>query len=284
MYDVVGCRNDAGCRVCRSRDSCARGKQRRHRRTHTHTAPAHVCLIVKVVSFHVPSFPLLFSVPLCSAAPLFSAIIVIARHISRLAPYTDKQSQAGSHTLTLSPAAAAHATAPLTLVGTLSQALTHSHTHTHRRPQEEGRQSQPQSGTSRRVTSMSGAKEPLRVLITGAAGQIAYSLIPLVCRGDVFGADQPVILHLLDIPPMEGVMKGVVLEITDCAYPLVHGVVATVNEAEAFAGIDAAFLVGSMPRREGMERKDLLAANVKIFASQGKALAAHANPQVKVSG
>lgn len=126
------------------------------------------------------------------------------------------------------------------------------------------------------------SKSPLRVLITGAAGQIAYSLIPLVCRGDVFGPDQPLILHLLDIPFMETVMKGVVLEITDCAYPLVHQVVATVKEEEAFAGIHAAFLVGSMPRREGMERKDLLAANVKIFASQGKALAAHSDPKVKV--
>ena len=126
------------------------------------------------------------------------------------------------------------------------------------------------------------SKSPLRVLITGAAGQIAYSLIPLVCRGDVFGQDQPIILHLLDIPFMEGVMNGVVLEITDCAYPLVQQVVATIKEEDAFANIDAAFLVGSMPRREGMERKDLLAANVKIFASQGKALANHSNPNVKV--
>lgn len=126
------------------------------------------------------------------------------------------------------------------------------------------------------------AKAPLRVLITGAAGQIAYSLIPLVARGDVFGPDQPVILHLLDIPMMETVLGGVVLEITDCAYPLVESVVATTNEQEAFTGLDAAFLVGAMPRREGMERKDLLAANVKIFASQGKALAAYSSPNVKV--
>lgn len=126
------------------------------------------------------------------------------------------------------------------------------------------------------------AKTPLRVLITGAAGQIAYSLIPLVARGDVFGPDQPVILHLLDIPMMETVLGGVVLEITDCAFPLVESVVATTNEQEAFTGLDAAFLVGAMPRREGMERKDLLAANVKIFASQGKALAAFSSPNVKV--
>lgn len=126
------------------------------------------------------------------------------------------------------------------------------------------------------------SKSPVRVLVTGAAGQIAYSLIPIIAKGDVFGADQPVILHLLDIPMCEGVLNGVVLEITDCAFPLVHSVVATTSEEVAFKDLDAAFLVGAMPRREGMERKDLLAANVKIFASQGKALAAHSKPDVKV--
>lgn len=123
---------------------------------------------------------------------------------------------------------------------------------------------------------------PIRVLITGAAGQIGYSLIPLVASGQVFGPNQPVILHLLDIAPMIGVLNGVVMEINDCAYPLLQSIVATVDEAEAFKDIDSAFLVGSMPRREGMERKDLLAANVKIFASQGRALAAHSKPNVKV--
>lgn len=122
----------------------------------------------------------------------------------------------------------------------------------------------------------------LRVLITGAAGQIGYSLIPIVARGDVFGHEQNVILHLLDIPPMQSVLDGVVMEINDCAFPLIQQVVATTDEAEAFKDIDAAFLVGSMPRREGMERKDLLAANVKIFASQGRALANHSKPTVKV--
>ncbi|CAG2184133.1 unnamed protein product, partial [Oppiella nova] len=117
---------------------------------------------------------------------------------------------------------------------------------------------------------------------TGAAGQIGYSLIPLVASGQVFGPNQPVILHLLDIAPMIGVLNGVVMEINDCAYPLLQSIVATVDEAEAFKDIESAFLVGSMPRREGMERKDLLAANVKIFASQGRALAAHSKPNVKV--
>jgi len=123
---------------------------------------------------------------------------------------------------------------------------------------------------------------PVRVLLTGAAGQIAYSLIPIIAGGDVFGKSTPVSLVLLDIPFMEPVLKGVVMEIQDCAYPLLVDVVATSNEQEGFTGIDAAFLVGAMPRREGMERKDLLAANVKIFASQGKALANYSSPNVKV--
>lgn len=122
----------------------------------------------------------------------------------------------------------------------------------------------------------------IRVLITGAAGQIAYSLIPIICKGDVFGANQPVILHLLDIEPMKNVLDGVVYEIQDCAFPLVESVVATTDETTAFKNVDAAFLVGAMPRRPGMERKDLLSSNVKIFASQGKALAQHSNPDVKV--
>lgn len=123
---------------------------------------------------------------------------------------------------------------------------------------------------------------PLRVLITGAAGQIGYSLIPLVSSGQVFGSNETIILHLLDIQPMIGVLNGVAMEINDCAYPLLDSIVVTTDEREAFKDIDAAFLVGSMPRREGMERKDLLAANVKIFASQGRALANYSKPNVKV--
>lgn len=125
-------------------------------------------------------------------------------------------------------------------------------------------------------------KGPIKVLITGSAGQIAYSLIPIVARGDVFGKDQPIILHLLDIPPMKTVLDGVVMEIEDCSFPLLRGINAYVEEAPAFTDIDAAFLVGSMPRKEGMERKDLLAANVKIFKSQGLALANYAKSIVKV--
>lgn len=120
------------------------------------------------------------------------------------------------------------------------------------------------------------------MLVTGAAGQIAYSLVPIIAKGHVFGTDQPLILHLLDIPMMMGVLNGVVMELVDCAFPLLKDVVATADEKVAFSNIDAAFLVGSMPRKEGMERKDLLAANVKIFKSQGDALDKFAKKSVKV--
>jgi len=123
---------------------------------------------------------------------------------------------------------------------------------------------------------------PLRVVITGAAGQIAYSLIYQVASGYVFGMNQPLVLHLLDIAPMMGVLGGVVMEIQDCAFPLVTDVVATDDPNVGFKDIDAAFLVGAMPRKEGMERKDLLAANVKIFKVQGEALDKHAKKSVKV--
>nr|AUW34350.1 cytosolic malate dehydrogenase [Nerita albicilla] len=124
--------------------------------------------------------------------------------------------------------------------------------------------------------------DPVKVLVTGAAGQIAYSLLYSVAKGDVFGKDTPIILVLLDIPPMAGVLDGVVMEMQDCALPLLKEVIATTEEAVAFDKIDAALLVGAMPRREGMERKDLLAANVKIFKSQGAALDKYAKKTVKV--
>lgn len=124
--------------------------------------------------------------------------------------------------------------------------------------------------------------DPIRVVVTGAAGQIAYSLLYMVAKGDVFGADQPLILHLLDIPPMMGVLEGVVMELADCALPLLRQVVPTADPAVAFKDVSAAFLVGSMPRKEGMERKELLSANVKIFKVQGEALDKHAKKDVKV--
>jgi len=125
-------------------------------------------------------------------------------------------------------------------------------------------------------------KAPLRVVVTGAAGQIGYSLLYQIASGYVFGEDQPLILHLLDIAPMMGVLNGVVMEIQDCAMPLVKEVVATDDPNVGFKDVDAAFMVGAMPRKEGMERKDLLAANVKIFKVQGQALDQHAKKSVKV--
>ena len=124
--------------------------------------------------------------------------------------------------------------------------------------------------------------DPVRVVVTGAAGQIGYSLLYQISSGYVFGADQPLILHLLDIPPMMGVLNGVVMELHDCALPLVRDVIATDDPAVAFKDVDAAFMVGAMPRKEGMERKDLLAANVKIFKAQGQALDQHAKKSVKI--
>jgi len=125
-------------------------------------------------------------------------------------------------------------------------------------------------------------KEPIRVAISGAAGQIGYSLIPLVASGDVFGPTNPVILHLLDIEPMEKVLRGVVMEIEDANYPLVQGVVATSDPNVAFKDVKYAFLVGGFPRKQGMQRADLMAKNAPIFVQQGQALDTHAARDVKV--
>ncbi|XP_039251607.2 malate dehydrogenase, cytoplasmic-like [Styela clava] len=122
----------------------------------------------------------------------------------------------------------------------------------------------------------------IRVLVTGAAGQIAYSLLHSIAKGDVFGKDQPITLVMLDIEPMKVVLEGVVMELQDCALPLLRTVIATTKYNEAFDAIDVAILVGAMPRREGMERKDLLKANAKIFEGQGKALEEYAKKSVKV--
>lgn len=124
--------------------------------------------------------------------------------------------------------------------------------------------------------------EPLRVVVTGAAGQIAYSLLFSIAKGDVFGKDQTLELLLLDIPPMMPVLEGVVMELQDCAIPLVKNIIATADVNVAFENVDAAFMVGAMPRKEGMERKDLLKANVKIFKVQGEALNEKAKKTVKV--
>lgn len=124
--------------------------------------------------------------------------------------------------------------------------------------------------------------EPIRVCVTGAAGQIAYSLLYMIANGDVFGREQKVILTLLDIEPMMGVLDGVVMELADCAFTLLTEVIPTFDPSVAFKDVSVAFLVGAMPRRQGMERKDLLSANVKIFKVQGEALNNYAKKDVKV--
>jgi len=125
-------------------------------------------------------------------------------------------------------------------------------------------------------------KEPVRVAVTGAAGQIGYSLLFRIANGDLLGKDQPVVLHLLEITPALPALGGVVMELDDCAFPLVHGIVATDDAKRAFEGVNVALLVGSRPRTKGMERKDLLEANGAIFTTQGQALAAGAADDVRV--
>jgi malate dehydrogenase len=125
-------------------------------------------------------------------------------------------------------------------------------------------------------------KKPLRVAVTGAAGNIGYAINFRIAAGDLFGPDQPVILHLIEIAPALDALKGVVMELNDCAFPTLAGVVATADLDEGFAGVDAAFLIGARPRTAGMERKDLLSANGAIFGPQGKAIAAHAAKDVRV--
>ncbi len=126
------------------------------------------------------------------------------------------------------------------------------------------------------------SKSPKRVAITGAAGQIGYSLLFRIANGDLLGKDQPVILQLLDITPALGAVKGVVMELEDCAFPLLAGVVITDEPEVAFRDADYALLVGARPRSKGMERKDLLEANGAIFTVQGRALDRVASRDVRV--
>lgn len=125
-------------------------------------------------------------------------------------------------------------------------------------------------------------KSPVRVAVTGAAGQIGYALLFRIAAGDMLGKDQSVILHLLEITPALPALNGVVMELNDCAFPTLAGVVATDDANIAFKDVDYALLVGARPRGAGMERKDLLEANGAIFSPQGKALNAHAKRDVKV--
>ncbi len=126
------------------------------------------------------------------------------------------------------------------------------------------------------------AKNPVRVAVTGAAGQIGYSLLFRVASGAMLGPDQPVELQMLEIPPAMGALDGVMMELDDCAFPLLAGRKGTSDPNEAFDGADYALLVGSMPRKAGMERSDLLEANGGIFTVQGKALSDAASRYVRV--
>ena len=125
-------------------------------------------------------------------------------------------------------------------------------------------------------------KSPVRVAVTGAAGQIGYSLLFRIASGEMLGKDQPVILQLLEITPALKALQGVGMELEDCAFPLLSGVVQTDSPSTAFGDADYALLVGAMPRKQGMERADLLQANGAIFTVQGKALSDNAKKTVKV--
>jgi malate dehydrogenase len=126
------------------------------------------------------------------------------------------------------------------------------------------------------------SKSPVKVAVTGAAGQIGYSLLFRIASGQMLGDDQPVILSLLEITPALGALEGVAMELDDCAFPLLAGIERSDDPNAAFGDAAYALLVGAMPRKAGMERGDLLGANGKIFKPQGQALAASAKPDVKV--
>ena len=125
-------------------------------------------------------------------------------------------------------------------------------------------------------------KQPVRVTVTGAAGQISYALLFRIASGSMLGQDQPVILQLLEITPAMGALQGVVMELNDCAFPLLHDVVISDDPEVAFKDTDYALLVGARPRGPGMERKDLLEANAAIFSTQGKAINKVASRDIKV--
>jgi malate dehydrogenase len=126
------------------------------------------------------------------------------------------------------------------------------------------------------------SKQPIRVAVTGAAGNIGYALLFRIASGSMFGPDQPVALNLIEIPPALDALKGVVMELDDCAFPLLKDVVATTDLDVGFKDVNWALLVGSVPRKDGMERADLLGINGKVFTGQGKAIAANAADDVRV--
>jgi len=125
-------------------------------------------------------------------------------------------------------------------------------------------------------------EKPLRVIVTGAAGQIGYALLPLIASGQMFGTNQSVILHLLEVEPAMKSLHGVVMELIDAAFPLLAGTVPTSDSSVGFKDVDVCVLVGAFPRKQGMERGDLLAKNAGIFEEQGKAIEKYASRNVKI--
>ena len=125
-------------------------------------------------------------------------------------------------------------------------------------------------------------RSPIRIAVTGAAGNIGYALVFRIAAGDAFGPDQPVILHLLEIPGLENKLRGLKMEIEDCAFHLVQDVITGVDARRVFEGVDYIAAVGAMPRGPGMERRDLLEKNAQIFVDKGRAIQAAGNLKVKV--
>src|SRR5438874_9201456 len=123
---------------------------------------------------------------------------------------------------------------------------------------------------------------PIKVVVTGAAGQIGYSLLFRIASGEMFGSDQPIALHLIEVPNALGALDGVVMELHDCAFPLLQSIVPTADLDEGFRDVNWALLVGSVPRKAGMERKDLLGINGKIFIGQGQAIEKNAAQNVRI--
>src|SRR4030088_593770 len=126
------------------------------------------------------------------------------------------------------------------------------------------------------MSSTSGSRKPIQVTVTGAAGQIGYALLFRIASGQLLGPDQPIVLRMLEIEPAMKALEGVAMELDDCAFPLLQSMVLTSNTEEAFDGTSWALLVGSVPRKQGMERSDLLSINGGIFGPQGKAIAGRA--------
>src|SRR6202521_2100285 len=132
------------------------------------------------------------------------------------------------------------------------------------------------------MSSTDGARKPVHVTVTGAAGQIGYALLFRIASGQLLGPDQPIVLRMLEIEPAMKALEGVAMELDDCAFPLLHDVVATSTTEEAFDGTNWALLVGSVPRKQGMERADLLSVNGGIFGPQGKAIQDYGHHDVRV--